>query len=296
MIRAAARRHPPPGLEAPCRSCIRARRRRSRGALPDGLARRLRAPRRPRLHADPGRRRRRRRRCRRRSRDRLRHRARVRRERATPGRGAGACGRGGEPRANRDQGRDGASGRGLGARRAREVDPRRLRGEPRRTGRAVDRPLSPPRAGPADALADFRQGARPARGRGTRPTRGRRQRQPASAGRGARARADRRRPGGALAVRRLGAARRRPRAARRARLALLAHSPFGGPKRAGRVDAEETLAWLLGLSPVVVPIPGARRPETAAASARAAAAAPLRRRIRRAGPASRRGATPRSCS
>ena len=58
-------------------------------------------------------------------------------------------------------------------------------------------------------------------------------------------------------------------------LALLAHSPFGGPKRAGRVDAEETLAWLLGLSPVVVPIPGARRPETAAASARAAAAAPL---------------------
>jgi len=57
-------------------------------------------------------------------------------------------------------------------------------------------------------------------------------------------------------------------------LALLAHSPLGGPKRAGRVDAEETLAWLLGLSPVVVPIPGARRPETARASARAAAAAP----------------------
>src|SRR5215204_1115465 len=27
-------------------------------------------------------------------------------------------------------------------------------------------------------------------------------------------------------------------------LALLAHSPLGGPKRAGRVDAEETLAWL----------------------------------------------------
>ena len=45
-------------------------------------------------------------------------------------------------------------------------------------------------------------------------------------------------------------------------IALLAHSPLGGPKRAGRVDAEETLAWLLGLSPVVVPIPARddRRP------------------------------------
>jgi aryl-alcohol dehydrogenase-like predicted oxidoreductase/predicted kinase len=57
-------------------------------------------------------------------------------------------------------------------------------------------------------------------------------------------------------------------------LALLAHSPFGGPKRARRVDADETLAWLLGLSPVVIPIPGARRPETARAAARAAAAVP----------------------
>jgi aryl-alcohol dehydrogenase-like predicted oxidoreductase len=66
-------------------------------------------------------------------------------------------------------------------------------------------------------------------------------------------------------------------------LALLAHSPLGGPKRAGRVDAEETLAWLLSLSPVVVPIPGARRPETARSAARVAAAAtrapaPARRR------------------
>ena len=67
-------------------------------------------------------------------------------------------------------------------------------------------------------------------------------------------------------------------------IVLLAHSPFGGPKRAARVDAEETLAWLLGLSPVVVPIPGARRPETARAAARAAAnlPAPARRRQRRA--------------
>ena len=79
-------------------------------------------------------------------------------------------------------------------------------------------------------------------------------------------------------------------------LALLAHSPFGGPKRAGRVDAEETLAWLLGLSPVVVPIPVhvVRRPRPRAPARRPRPR--CRRRIRRAGPASRRGATPRSCS
>ena len=69
-------------------------------------------------------------------------------------------------------------------------------------------------------------------------------------------------------------------------LALIAHSPLGGPKRAGRLDrnealaaaagradvtaAEAALAWLVGLSPVVVPIPGARRPETARSAARAA--------------------------
>ena len=57
-------------------------------------------------------------------------------------------------------------------------------------------------------------------------------------------------------------------------IALLAHSPLGGPKRAARVDADEALAWLLGLSSVVVPIPGARRPETARAAAAVAAAAP----------------------
>lgn len=65
-------------------------------------------------------------------------------------------------------------------------------------------------------------------------------------------------------------------------IALLAHSPLGGPKRAGRVDAEETLAWLLSLSPVIVPIPGARRPETARSAARVAVMtpppAPARRR------------------
>jgi aryl-alcohol dehydrogenase-like predicted oxidoreductase len=64
-------------------------------------------------------------------------------------------------------------------------------------------------------------------------------------------------------------------------IALIAHSPLGGPKRAGRVDAVEALTWLLGLSPVVVPIPGARRPETARAAAQVAAAAPARRRARR---------------
>jgi aryl-alcohol dehydrogenase-like predicted oxidoreductase/predicted kinase len=70
-------------------------------------------------------------------------------------------------------------------------------------------------------------------------------------------------------------------------IAVMAHSPLGGPSRAGRVDrveelarvadasnatpAEVSLAWLLDLSPVVVPIPGARQPETARSAARAAA-------------------------
>jgi diketogulonate reductase-like aldo/keto reductase len=69
-------------------------------------------------------------------------------------------------------------------------------------------------------------------------------------------------------------------------IAVIAHSPLGGPRRAGRLDrveplvdvarahdasaAEVALAWLLALSPVVVPIPGARRPETARSAARAA--------------------------
>ena len=69
-------------------------------------------------------------------------------------------------------------------------------------------------------------------------------------------------------------------------IALIAHSPLGGPRRAGRLarnealadvasargasPAEVALAWLLGLSPAVVAIPGARRPETARSAARAA--------------------------
>jgi aryl-alcohol dehydrogenase-like predicted oxidoreductase len=70
-------------------------------------------------------------------------------------------------------------------------------------------------------------------------------------------------------------------------LAVIAHSPLGGPRRAGRLarhqalvhvaerigttPAEVALAWLLTLSPAVVAIPGARRPETARSAARAAA-------------------------
>ena len=70
-------------------------------------------------------------------------------------------------------------------------------------------------------------------------------------------------------------------------LALIAHSPLGGPRRVkglGRLEAlaavaeargvtpaEAALAWLLDLAPGVVAIPGATRPETARASALAAA-------------------------
>ncbi len=70
-------------------------------------------------------------------------------------------------------------------------------------------------------------------------------------------------------------------------IAVIAHSPLGGPRRAGRpgrqqeglaeaadmlgaTPAEVALAWLLDLSPVVIPIPGARRPATARSAARAA--------------------------
>jgi len=55
---------------------------------------------------------------------------------------------------------------------------------------------------------------------------------------------------------------------------LIAHSPLGGPRRAPRLDerqAQAALAWLLDLSPLVVAIPGARRPETARSAAAAAA-------------------------
>ena len=69
-------------------------------------------------------------------------------------------------------------------------------------------------------------------------------------------------------------------------IAVIAHSPLGGPRRAGGLArhpaladvadarsataAEIALAWLLELSSAVVAIPGARRPETARTAARAA--------------------------
>jgi aryl-alcohol dehydrogenase-like predicted oxidoreductase/predicted kinase len=70
-------------------------------------------------------------------------------------------------------------------------------------------------------------------------------------------------------------------------VALIAHSPLGGPRRGSGLAREEALTevaaargvtpaqvaltWLLELSPCVVPIPGARRPETARSAAAAQA-------------------------
>jgi aryl-alcohol dehydrogenase-like predicted oxidoreductase len=69
-------------------------------------------------------------------------------------------------------------------------------------------------------------------------------------------------------------------------ITVIAHSPLGGPRRAGGLgrrpelakiaeahgatSAEVALAWLLHLSPTLVAIPGARRPDTARSAARAA--------------------------
>jgi aryl-alcohol dehydrogenase-like predicted oxidoreductase len=69
-------------------------------------------------------------------------------------------------------------------------------------------------------------------------------------------------------------------------IALMAYSPLGGTRRAHRLGRRETLvevaaargatpaeialAWLLDVSPAVVPIPGARHPENARSAARAA--------------------------
>jgi aryl-alcohol dehydrogenase-like predicted oxidoreductase len=70
-------------------------------------------------------------------------------------------------------------------------------------------------------------------------------------------------------------------------IAVIAHSPLGGPRGAGRLGrrqealaeaadrlgatpAEVALAWLLALSPGVIPIPGSRRPDSARSAARAA--------------------------
>jgi aryl-alcohol dehydrogenase-like predicted oxidoreductase len=89
-------------------------------------------------------------------------------------------------------------------------------------------------------------------------------------------------------------------------IAVIAHSPLGGPKRAPRLarhealaeiagnhavrEAEVALAWLIGLGPEVVAIPGARRPETARSSARAASLRLEDDECERLGPARRRPA------
>jgi aryl-alcohol dehydrogenase-like predicted oxidoreductase len=70
-------------------------------------------------------------------------------------------------------------------------------------------------------------------------------------------------------------------------IALIAHSPLGGPRRTRALSRDETLigiatkrdvtpaqvalAWLAGIADVVVPIPGARRPEAARTAAEASA-------------------------
>lgn len=69
-------------------------------------------------------------------------------------------------------------------------------------------------------------------------------------------------------------------------IALIAHSPLGGPRRAGGLarvpeltevasaygltPAETAIAWVRSLSPTVIAIPGARRPETARSAVLAA--------------------------
>jgi aryl-alcohol dehydrogenase-like predicted oxidoreductase len=93
-------------------------------------------------------------------------------------------------------------------------------------------------------------------------------------------------------------------------IALIAHSPLGGPRRApalarrpalaqvaarhGAEAAEVALSWLLSLSPAVVAIPGARRPETARSAAHAAALTLTEAEREALGPAPRPVSTPRA--
>ena len=81
-------------------------------------------------------------------------------------------------------------------------------------------------------------------------------------------------------------------------VAVIAHSPLGGPRRKralarqqaladvasalGATPAEVALAWLLDLAPAVVAIPGARTPEAARSAVRCGGARPARRGPRRA--------------
>ncbi len=163
---------------------------------------------------------------------------------------------------------------------------------------------------------DIRARARPARGRGPRDAGRALERQPPPARRGARARSRHRRLRSRSApvddrALRGGVVER----CAELGIAVIAHSPLGGPRRAAgacrgseslaevaararrRPPAEVALAWLLALSPAVVAIPGARRPETARSAARrrrarldAGRAGRARRRIRRSAPG--RGAAP----
>jgi aryl-alcohol dehydrogenase-like predicted oxidoreductase/adenylate kinase family enzyme len=74
-------------------------------------------------------------------------------------------------------------------------------------------------------------------------------------------------------------------------IAVMAHTPLGGVRRAASgnaAPAEHVLAWLLSLSPSIVAIPGARRPQTARSAAHAATitlTAPERERFSPAQPA-----------
>ena len=92
-------------------------------------------------------------------------------------------------------------------------------------------------------------------------------------------------------------------------IALVAHSPLGGTRRAprlgrdqglaeiarahGATEAEVALAWVLGLGPHVVAIPGARRPETARSAARAASLVLAEDERERLGAPARRASTQR---
>ena len=170
---------------------------------------------------------------------RVRHRAGLRSRRARPGPGRAPGGRRAEKRrgrlagSDRHQGRDDAPRRRLGSGRPRQDDPRRLRGESDRAGRTGHRPVPDPRPRSTHALAHFRPGpgppARRVHGGACRGV----QRQPPSAGRGARAGSARRGRGGAERVRRPRAPRRDRRALRGARhrghRALAAGRPASRP-------------------------------------------------------------------
>jgi aryl-alcohol dehydrogenase-like predicted oxidoreductase len=70
-------------------------------------------------------------------------------------------------------------------------------------------------------------------------------------------------------------------------VAVIAHSPLGGPRRIARLRRdgpaaeENALAWVLSVSPSVVAIPGARSVEAVASAVRAASREPVRSRPRR---------------